>query len=75
MHSRKCHFRMGGDYVSNITRQIIHKQLRCPVCGFKRLIDADADNVSELVPEGSMIAGFKADCYHCVPCLIRRAAR
>lgn len=61
MHSRKCHFRMGGDYVSNIIRQIIHKQLRCPVCGFKRLIDADADNVSELVPEGSMIAGFKAD--------------
>ena len=41
--------------MSNIIRQIIHKQLRCPVCGFKRLIDADADNVSELVPEGSMI--------------------
>lgn len=44
------------------------KQLKCPVCGFKRLIDANLDNISELVPEKEIKDGWTPDYYQKCPC-------
>lgn len=45
------------------------KKLSCSVCGFNRLIDADADNLSELMPEDKMPKDWHPDyfqkCPHC----------
>lgn len=43
------------------------KQLKCPVCGFKRLIDAEESNVSELIPESRMNSGYKPDYFQKCP--------
>ena len=44
-------------------------QLVCPVCGFRRLIDAAKDNRSELKAEKEITTGWAADyfakCPHC----------
>lgn len=47
---------------------ISKKQLACPVCGFKRLIDADTSNKSELVPEKEIKSGWTPDYYQKCPC-------
>ena len=39
------------------------KQLACPVCGFKRLVDADINTKSELREESMMEPGWKADYF------------
>lgn len=45
------------------------KMLTCPVCGFKRLIDAAEDTVSQLYPADMMPQGWQPDyfqkCSHC----------
>ncbi len=43
------------------------KHLSCPLCGFKRLIDAEADNQSELVAEKDMKIDWKADYFQKCP--------
>lgn len=43
------------------------KQLKCPVCGFKRLIDSDANIKSELIAENKMQDGWKPDYYQKCP--------
>ena len=49
---------------SNINKR---KHLPCPVCGFKRLIDADEYNVSELKPEQEIEANWRADYFQKCP--------
>ena len=45
------------------------KQLPCPVCGFRRLIDADESNESELVPESQIEDGWHPDYFQkCKKC-------
>lgn len=39
------------------------KQLACPVCGFKRLVDADISTKSELREESTIKPGWKADYF------------
>lgn len=45
------------------------KKLSCPLCGFNRLIDADVDNLFELMPEDKMPKDWHPDyfqkCPHC----------
>lgn len=45
------------------------KKLRCPVCGFDRLIDSSVATNSELVPEDKILDGWVPDyfqkCPHC----------
>ena len=40
---------------------IIAKSIECPLCGFRRLIDARPDIVSELIPESDMPPGWTPD--------------
>lgn len=44
-------------------RRIMKKQLPCPVCGFKRLVDADQNTESELCEESQIRPGWKPDYY------------
>ena len=45
------------------------KRLSCPVCGFKRLVDADERVISELYDESKMPPGWKADYFaKCCKC-------
>lgn len=39
------------------------KHLSCPVCGFRRLVDANADNVSELRVESNISEDWKPDYF------------
>lgn len=39
------------------------KQLACPVCGFKRLVDADQNTKSELCEESQIKPGWRPDYY------------
>lgn len=39
------------------------KQLVCPVCGFKRLVDADQNTKSELCEESQIKPGWRPDYY------------
>ena len=39
------------------------KQLACPFCGFKRLVDAEQDTKSELCEESQIKPGWKPDYY------------
>ncbi len=41
----------------------MRKQLACPNCGFKRLVDADENTKSELYEESQMRSGWRADYY------------
>ena len=43
------------------------KRLSCPVCKFKRLIDADENNHSELRAEKDISNGWTADYYQKCP--------
>ncbi len=43
------------------------KKLKCPVCGFERLIDSAAGTNSELVPEKKISAGWVPDYYQKCP--------
>lgn len=43
------------------------KQLSCPLCGFKRLIDAEAGNQSELVLEIQIKDGWHPDYFQKCP--------
>lgn len=43
------------------------KKLGCPVCGFKRLIDADENNESELIAEEQMPDGWHPDYFQKCP--------
>lgn len=43
------------------------KQLCCPACGFKRLIDADFMIQSELIPEKEIPRGWVPDYYQKCP--------
>lgn len=43
------------------------KQLPCPICGFKRLIDANSDNKSELMAEKDIEKGWIPDYYQKCP--------
>lgn len=39
------------------------KQLACPFCGFKRLVDSEQDTKSELCEESQIKPGWKPDYY------------
>lgn len=39
------------------------KHLPCPVCGFGRLVDASADNISELRAENSIAEDWEPDYF------------
>ena len=39
------------------------KHLPCPACGFGRLVDASADNISELRAEDSIAEDWEPDYY------------
>ena len=41
----------------------MRKQLACPNCGFRRLVDADENTKSELYEESQMRSGWRADYY------------
>lgn len=41
----------------------MRKQLACPVCGFKRLVDADENTKSELCEETQIKNGWRPDYY------------
>lgn len=41
----------------------MRKQLACPVCGFKRLVDADENTKSELCEETHIKNGWRPDYY------------
>lgn len=43
------------------------KQLPCPVCGFRRLIDADSNNKSELIAERNIEGEWVPDYYQKCP--------
>lgn len=43
------------------------KRLCCPCCGFRRLIDAEEDNISELYAENTMPANWKPDYFQKCP--------
>lgn len=43
------------------------KRIQCPVCGFPRLIDADANTESELIPEEEVKEGQEPDYYQKCP--------
>ena len=38
-----------------------NSKLPCPLCGFERLIDAEPNNVSELIPQKEFKPGHKYD--------------
>ncbi len=50
-----------------VSRATKKKQLECPVCGFQRLIDADENNMSELIAEESMPEGWHPDYFQKCP--------
>ncbi len=50
----------GGEHMVKI---IAKKQLECPVCGFPRLIDAEAHTVSEMIPEDRIRTGWQPDYF------------
>lgn len=37
------------------------KKLKCPVCGYPRLIDAEAGTISEMIPESRIQRGWLPD--------------
>lgn len=41
----------------------MRKQLACPVCGLKRLVDADENTKSELCEETQIKNGWRPDYY------------
>ncbi len=43
------------------------KKLSCPFCGFKRLIDADENNQSELIAEDQMPVDWHPDYFQKCP--------
>lgn len=43
------------------------KNLSCPLCGFRRLIDADENNESELIAEEQMPDGWHPDYFQKCP--------
>lgn len=43
------------------------KKFPCPICGFKRLIDADENNVSELIAEKDMPLNWHPDYFQKCP--------
>lgn len=43
------------------------KQLVCPVCGFKRLIDARSNSISELKAESDINEGWEPDYFQKCP--------
>ena len=43
------------------------KQLACPACGFKRLIDAEEHNISELISETKAPRGWIPDYFQKCP--------
>lgn len=42
-------------------------KLKCPVCGYERLIDASVHNRSILFPESKMPTGWEPDYYQKCP--------
>lgn len=48
-------------------KKYIHKQLHCPICGFKRLIDANEHNRSELYEETAAPPGWEPDYFQKCP--------
>ena len=52
-----------------MVKMIAKKKLKCPVCGFPRLIDSGADTISEMIPEDKIQAGWHPDyfqkCHKC----------
>lgn len=48
-------------------RPVHKKKLSCPVCNFKRLIDADESTKSELIPESRIEPGWVPDYYQKCP--------
>lgn len=59
--------RMYGKYVLEVILLFRKKQIPCPVCGFRRLIDAEMDNLSELMPENKMPDGWHPDYFQKCP--------